>query len=231
MAKAPVAGRVKTRLCPPLRPAEAARLAGAALADTMAAALGSGAGRRVLALDGPPGPWVPEGIELMAQRSGSFGERLAGAVDDAWAACPCPVLVVGMDTPQVDGAQLDRAAGPLLSGRADAVLGPADDGGYWVIGCRRPVPGMFDGVPMSTDRTGAAQFDRLRALGLHCVGVDAARDVDTFEDAEVVARLAPDTRFAAMLHALARPVTVSSGTAGSGTAGSGTAGWDGRGAA
>jgi rSAM/selenodomain-associated transferase 1 len=215
MAKTPVAGRVKTRLCPPLHPVEAARLARAALADTMAAALGSRARRRVLSLDGPPGPWIPRGIDVMAQRVGSFGERLAGAVEDAWATAAYPVLVVGMDTPQVDAVELDRAAAPLLGGGVDAVLGPAEDGGYWVIGCRRPQPGMFDEVPMSTAWTGQAQFDRLAALGLRCTRVASARDVDTIEDAEAVAAGAPDTRFAAVLRALRPRVITRSAPGGS----------------
>ena len=79
MAKEPVAGRVKTRLCPPCSPEEAAGLAEAALADTLDAALRSGADRVVLALDGSPGPWCPADVTVVPQVEGSFDRRLAAA--------------------------------------------------------------------------------------------------------------------------------------------------------
>lgn len=205
MAKAPVAGRVKTRLCPPFTHHQAAALARAALLDTMEAVRASGARRRVLALQGRPGSWPRTGFDVVGQRPGDLGARLAGAVADAWDRAPLPVLVVGMDTPQMRGADLDRAAAPMLrSGRvggipSSSVLGPAEDGGYWAIGVRQPVPRMFDGVPMSTDHTGAAQLARLRALGISCTVVGSMRDVDEPDDALAVAALAPATRFAATL--------------------------------
>jgi len=218
MAKAPVAGAVKTRLCPPLDPHQAAALAMAALLDTVDAATASGARRIVLALAGAPGPWVPDGVDVIAQRAGDFGARLAGAIDDTWAWAPLPPVVVGMDTPQLSGQDLDRAAEPLLSTPgaarpvAGAVLGPAEDGGYWTVGVRRPVRGMFDGVTMSTSRTGADQLARLAALRVPCSVVHCLRDVDEFGDALVVAGLAPSTRFAAALHSMVEgaPVGVES---------------------
>ncbi len=221
MAKAPVAGSVKTRLCPPMTPDRAAALAEAALLDTLDAVIASAAGRAVLALDGAPGPWLPGTVEVMAQRTGEFGERLSGAIDDAWAGAALPVVVVGMDTPQMTGGDLDRVAEPLLSratatGCVGAVLGPADDGGYWAVGVRRPVPGMFDGVPMSTGRTGAAQLDRLTALGVACAVAHRMRDVDEIGDAVAVAALAPATRFATVLRCFVdgTPVPVATDRAG-----------------
>jgi rSAM/selenodomain-associated transferase 1 len=209
MAKEPVAGAVKTRLCPPLSPGQAAALARAALLDTMDAAQASRARHLVLALEGHPGDWCPSGFDVIAQRQGAFGVRLAGAIDDAWARVPLPVLVIGMDTPQIQGPDLDRAVEPMLGDPGPgvdppvAVLGPADDGGYWAIGVRRPVAGMFEGVPMSTDRTGAAQLARLADLGVSCQLIDGFRDVDEISDALVVADLAPLTRFAALVTPLA----------------------------
>jgi rSAM/selenodomain-associated transferase 1 len=204
MAKAPVSGSVKTRLCPPLTFDQAAALAEAALLDTIAAVSASGARRRVLAVEGRLATGVPLGFDVMAQRAGDFGSRLAGAVDDVWARDPLPVVVIGMDTPQLRGPDLDSAAEALLGDEPDgnrlsAVLGPAEDGGYWAIGTLRPVPGMFDGVPMSTERTGAAQLSRLRALGVACTVIGPQRDVDEIDDALAVAALAPTTRFAATL--------------------------------
>src|ERR1700739_3286033 len=97
MAKAPVAGRAKNRLCPPLSLEEGARVAEGAPADTLEAVARCGAGRRILALDGPPGDWIPSGFELIAQRGGSLDRRLAAA----WSDAAGPGLQIGMDTPQL----------------------------------------------------------------------------------------------------------------------------------
>lgn len=199
VAKAPLAGQSKTRLCPPLEPEQAATLAEAALADTLqAVAWTPGATRRVLVLDGAPGPWLPDGFAVVAQRGVGLRERLAHAVADVGE----PLLMVGMDTPQVTRAQLARALERLDDPAVDAVLGPTPDGGYWAIGLATADPAVFDGVPMSTERTGAAQRARLEELGLHTAALETLRDVDTFDDAIAVATLAPWTRFAATLELL-----------------------------
>ena len=195
MAKAPVAGRAKTRLCPPLSPAEAAAVAEAALADTLQAAAWTPAARRVVVLDGAPGAWLPPGFELMTQRGGTLAERLANAVTDVGE----PLLLLGMDTPQLTRALLCEALARLAEPQNDAVLGPTDDGGYWTIGLASADPRAFDGVPMSTTTTAARQRARLHELGLRTIDLPALRDVDTFEDAVAVAALAPWTRFAATL--------------------------------
>ncbi|HEV2820151.1 MAG TPA: DUF2064 domain-containing protein, partial [Solirubrobacteraceae bacterium] len=96
IAKAPVAGRVKTRLCPPCTPQQAAALAAAALSDTLAAVAATPTHRRVLVLEGERGDWVPEGFEVIPQRGDGLAERLA----DAFATIGEPTLLVGMDTPQ-----------------------------------------------------------------------------------------------------------------------------------
>jgi rSAM/selenodomain-associated transferase 1 len=185
IAKAPVPGRVKTRLCPPCTAAQAAVLARAALADTLAAVAATPASRRLLTLDGKPGPWLPDGFEVVPQPSGGLGDRLA----DAFTRAGGPAFLIGMDTPQVSPALLRHASRQLA--RADAVLGPAADGGYWGIGLRRPDPAVFAGVPMSTPRTGRAQRERLAALGLSVHDLPTLRDVDTFADASAVAALVP----------------------------------------
>ena len=196
IAKAPVAGRVKTRLCPPCTPAEAAALAEAALRDTLAAMARAGRGiRRAIVLDGAPGPWAGD-AEVIAQRGAGLDERLAHAFTDLG---PAPALIVGMDTPQLTGALLAETLAAL--DHHDAVLGPATDGGYWGIGLRHPDPRALLGVPMSAGHTLAAQRLRLSALGLHVAETTTLVDVDTIGDAAVVAAQAPDTRFA---HAFAR---------------------------
>jgi rSAM/selenodomain-associated transferase 1 len=197
IAKTPVPGRVKTRLCPPCSPDEAAGLAAAALADTLAAAsAATRASGRVLVLDGAAGDWVPPGFDVLAQRGDGLAERLAAAFADAGG----PSLLIGMDTPQVTPALLD--AGLAALDHADAVLGAADDGGYWAIGLRRPDPAVFRGVPMSTPRTGAVQRARLAALGLRTASLPRLRDVDTVADARAVAAVASAGRFTRAFAAL-----------------------------
>lgn len=199
MAKAPVAGRVKTRLTPPLCPEQAATVARAALEDTLeAVACSTLATRRVVVLDGEPDGWLPAGFELVAQRGDGLAQRLAGAFEDVGG----PALLVAMDTPQVSPELLDAGLAGLANG-ADAVFGPATDGGYWTIGLARSDPRVFDGVPMSRAHTGAAQRARLAALELGTHYLPLLRDVDTFEDAGLVAAAAPGGRFAAALRDLA----------------------------
>jgi glycosyltransferase A (GT-A) superfamily protein (DUF2064 family) len=191
LAKAPVPGRVKTRLCPPCRPEEAAAFAAAALADTLDVVAACSAERRVLALDGEPGGWLPEGFEVVAQVGGSFTDRLAAA----WTLIDGPCLQIGMDTPQVTPALLDHGLDAVTL-RAEAALGRANDGGWWAIGMRRAVPSVFAGVPMSTPETGALQALALRRHGLEPELLPELLDVDEFDDAGEVSALIPRSRTA-----------------------------------
>jgi rSAM/selenodomain-associated transferase 1 len=200
IAKAPVPGRVKTRLTPPCSPEQAARLASAALADTLAAVdRAAGGRRRVLVLDGPavalPAGGVPAGWEVLPQRGDGLAERLACAFADAGA----PALLVGMDTPQLTAQLLAAGLAALEDEGADAVLGAATDGGYWAIGLRVADARVFSGVPMSVETTGAAQRERLRGLGLRTAELPPLLDVDTIDAAREVAAIAPGSRFAAEL--------------------------------
>jgi uncharacterized protein len=201
IAKAPEPGRSKTRLCPPCTPEQAAALAEAALRDTLAAVAAAPARRRIVALDGAPGSWLPPGFELMAQWGEGLGERLGHALQAAGG----PALVVGMDTPQVTPDMLAFAGQTLARPGTDAVLGPALDGGYWAIGLSRPDPAVFEGVPMSTADTCREQRRRLRELRLRTAGLPPLRDVDEIGDARAVAGAWPGTRFADAFHRLGRP--------------------------
>ncbi|HEY2430978.1 MAG TPA: DUF2064 domain-containing protein [Acidimicrobiales bacterium] len=193
MAKAPVPGRVKTRLCPPYSYEEAADIAAAALADTLAAVAAGSATRKIIALEGRPGPWLPPGFEVIAQRGDGLDERLA----HAWVGAGGPGIQIGMDTPQVTAGELDQVlAAADAPGRA-AVLGHAADGGWWVIGWRRADPwAVFRGVPMSTPRTGAAQERRLRRLGFVVTSAPVQRDIDTAADLSDIAESHPGLRTA-----------------------------------
>lgn len=186
-AKEPRPGFAKTRLTPPCSPLQAAELAQAALTDTLAVVARAPARSRVVALRGTPGAWLPEGFVVVPQVPGPLDVRIAAALR----AGTGPVLLVGMDTPQltVDLLDCDFSA-------ADAYLGPAEDGGFWALGLAVPDPALVLGVPMSVSHTGAVLRQRLLAARLRVVDLAPLRDVDTWADAEAVAAQAPHTRFA-----------------------------------
>jgi rSAM/selenodomain-associated transferase 1 len=198
IAKQPIAGRAKTRLTPPCTPQQAAALADAALRDTLEAVARTPAARRVLVFEGDARPWRPPGFEVIAQRGAVFGERLQAAFDDV----AQPALLIGMDTPQVTSDQLGEALDALNDLGTDSVLGPTPDGGYWCVGFREPVAGAFTGVAMSTADTYVDQCRRFDELGVRVSTRPPLRDVDTIHDAEAVAAIAPDTRFASALRAM-----------------------------
>ncbi|MGW3345910.1 TIGR04282 family arsenosugar biosynthesis glycosyltransferase [Nonomuraea rubra] len=195
-------GRVKTRLSPPYSPDEAAALAEAALRDSVRAVAATAATQRVLALDGLPGRWLPPGFVVVPQRGEGLDERLAAAFADAHRLRPDPVVLIGMDTPQVTPALLGEAGRALE--QHDAVYGPAADGGFWLLGLRRPDPALLLGVPMSHPETGKHQLDRLERAGLDVHHLPELTDVDTAADAATVAADAPSSHFAATLRELGR---------------------------
>ncbi len=187
IAKEPVPGRVKTRLTPPCSPDEAAEIAEAALADTLRVVAATPARRRVLALAGRPGAWLPNGFDVVPQVSGTLDVRIAGVLAEVAG----PMVLVGMDTPHLTPELLlacDFDTRP-------AWLGPAEDGGFWALGLARPDPELVRGVPMSVPHTGAAQLERLEQAGLDVGLLPTLRDVDTWPDALAVAAAAPGTAF------------------------------------
>jgi uncharacterized protein len=205
MVKAPVPGRVKTRLCPPCTPEQAALVARAALADTLSTVDRCPAVRRVLVLHGEYP--APTGWDVVPQRGQGLGQRLAAAFADA-ARLPSVgesgqatgYLLVGMDTPQLTPALVGVLAAGL--GRADAALGPAVDGGWWGLALRDPAHAkVLEGVPMSTSDTGRLTADALRGLGLRVADGPRLRDVDTAADARAVAQVCRAGSFAAAVRA------------------------------
>lgn len=199
LAKAPLPGRAKTRLTPPFTPVEAAALAQAALADTLHAVARARVARRVLALSGKTGRWLPGGFDVVSQRGDGLDERIASAISDAYRVLPVPVVLIGMDTPQVTAGLLEQAAAPLSAAAADAAFGPAADGGFWLLGLRDPDPALIRGVPMSAPGTGLVQLRRLTSAGLTVHRAPELVDVDTAGTAASVAGRAPGSRFAATL--------------------------------
>ncbi|MEU1607002.1 TIGR04282 family arsenosugar biosynthesis glycosyltransferase [Micromonospora matsumotoense] len=196
LAKTPEPGRVKTRLCPPCTPVQAARVAAAALADTLDTVATATAGTRVLVVDGDhpaPGGWT-----RLAQRGGPLGDRLAHAFGDTRTAGTA-TLLIGMDTPQLTAAHLDDALELLCRPDGpDAVLGPADDGGWWTLGLREPGhASVLRAIPTSVASTRQLTLAALRHRGLRIHLLPRLRDVDTAADAHAVAASCPpDSRFA-----------------------------------
>lgn len=190
MAKECVPGRVKTRLHPPFSLEDAAKIAQASLDDTIAA-VGELDVRRVLCVQGVLEP-VP-GFEQIPQAGGGLDERIADIVDRING----PVLLIGMDTPQVDPELLRRVV-ETWPVDVDAWYGPAADGGFWLLGLRRtdelrPFIGdarrgdLVRGVGMSRDDTGAVQRARLTDAGLTVADLPELTDIDDIDSLRAVA--------------------------------------------
>ncbi|MFI6239613.1 DUF2064 domain-containing protein [Micromonospora sp. NPDC050795] len=204
VAKAPVPGQAKTRLCPPADPTQAARIAAASLLDTLAAVRATASTIPVLAHTGrfADAEYSAEltaalaGWHLLPQRGDTFADRLANAHADTAAAFPGrPVLQIGMDTPQIGPALLSAALDRLAE--HEAVFGPALDGGWWALGLRdsRYASALRE-VPMSTDDTGRRTLAALRGHGVRPAILPVQRDVDDWSAAMAVAADLPGTRFA-----------------------------------
>jgi rSAM/selenodomain-associated transferase 1 len=188
VAKAPVPGLAKTRLAAALGAAGAADVAAAALLDTLDAVAATPAAARVVALTGDidaarSAAELRErltGFTVIPQRGNGFGERLANAHHDAGEA-GYPVVQIGMDTPQVSATLLADCARRLL--HTDAVLGPAQDGGWWLLGLR-DVDGAdcLRTVPMSRSDTGARTLRALADRGLAVELATELTDVDVLDD-------------------------------------------------
>ncbi|MGH3605641.1 MAG: TIGR04282 family arsenosugar biosynthesis glycosyltransferase [Pseudonocardiaceae bacterium] len=213
LAKAPVPGKVKTRLCPPASPAQAARIAAAAFLDTVDAVLAVPDVTPVVALTGD----LTQAIEtealterlrattVLPQRGTTLGQRIAAAYADTAAAVgDRPVLQIGMDTPQVDAKLLSYCLELLDGDGVDAALGMAADGGWWILGVRRPeLAAVIADIPTSLPDTGQQTLAALRASGCRLAELPELSDVDTWQDAVAVAAEAPDGRFAAAVAAAA----------------------------
>jgi glycosyltransferase A (GT-A) superfamily protein (DUF2064 family) len=204
VAKAPVPGLAKTRLAADVGDRLAADIAAAALLDTLDAVAAAAVRSRVVALTGDVDAASGSAdltdrladFIVVAQRGADFAERLANAHADAARATGLPVLQIGMDTPQVTDELISHCARELML--ADAVLGLADDGGWWVLGVTEAQTAeCLRDVPMSRADTGAVTLRALRDTGLHVTLVETLTDVDTVADVPIVrSACASDSRFA-----------------------------------
>lgn len=179
-AKAPVAGRVKTRLIPVLGEAGAATLACAMLRDTVAQAIAAGLGVPELCASPAPGSddWrglLPSGVDATDQGDGDLGERLSRAAARGVAG-GAPVLLIGTDCPDLNAERLRDAAAMLET--HDAVIMPATDGGYVLLGLARYDPSLFAGIAWSTDTVARDTIARVEALGWSLHMGETLRDID-----------------------------------------------------
>lgn len=197
LAKEPLPGFAKTRLTPPLSPAQAAHVAAASLQDTLDAISRTPARRRVLAFAGDARAWTPPGWDAVPQPAGGLDERISAAFEAAGAGS---AVLVGMDTPQLQPHHLLR----FDPARHESALGLASDGGFWALGLReaRRAREVVVGVPMSRADTGTHQYARLQAAGLDVTLLDPLVDVDTVDDLAAVLAAAPLGRFRRVVSAL-----------------------------
>jgi glycosyltransferase A (GT-A) superfamily protein (DUF2064 family) len=202
VAKAPEPGRAKTRLAATVGDRVAAEIAAAALLDTLDAVAATPVAARVVALTGELDAAAGaadirrrlEPFTVIGQRGDDFADRLANAHADA--ADGQPVLQIGMDTPQVTDELLASCARRLL--RAQAVLGLACDGGWWVLGLQTPATAeCLRSVPMSQPDTGELTLKALRDNGIDVYPVEVLSDFDIVDDVAAVREACdPASRFA-----------------------------------
>lgn len=194
-AKAPIPGQVKTRLCPPLTPDEAATLHGSFVLDTLERTK-TAVHKLKLPLDrclacAPSSSLVffkimeeRQNVRLIDQVGADLGERMTRAFDAMFAEGYRRVLIVGTDVPSLPLDHYKQAL--TLIETHDVVLGPALDGGYYLIGLAHAAPELFDGIPWSTDKVLSLTREKAAGLGLKTALLPPWRDVDTVDDLQVL---------------------------------------------
>jgi len=186
MAKAPEAGQVKTRLCPPLSLEDAAQLYRCFLMDKITQVRGVPAAEPVLAY--APGAaadlfeLLAPGFRLLPQRGGDLTSRLVSVLEELIGAGFDATIVIDSDTPTLPPGLLEQAVTHMASGARDLVLGPSEDGGYYLIGQRRLHRALFEDMPWSTSVVLEETVRRAHTLGLAVLELEPWYDVDTGAD-------------------------------------------------
>ena len=187
VAKEPVPGKVKTRFIPQLSPADAAGLYRCSLRDRITEISALNGVDRAIA-------YTPEdardtftelsldGFELFAQRGKGLGERLNNIFQDNLARGYQAVSIVDSDSPDLPKSIINESFGLLLSKQAEVVLGPCHDGGYYLVGLRKPYPELFRNIPWSTKNVLSTTLEKARKMGLNVRLLSRWNDLDTFED-------------------------------------------------
>lgn len=194
-AKAPIPGQVKTRLCPPLTHDEAATLQGSFVLDTLERTKAA-----VIKLKLPFDRYLAcapsstlvffkileerQGVTLLDQEGEDLGSRMHHAFDTLFERGYQHVLIVGTDVPALPIGYYQQALGQLE--KHDLVLGPALDGGYYMIGLNKPTPTLFENMPWSTDRVLALTREKATSLGLRTALLPEWRDIDRLDDLQAI---------------------------------------------
>ncbi len=195
--RVPVPGRVKTRLAEALGPGAATEIYRVLLDHVLAEARATEL-PVTLALAEPSrvDNWhVPAGVRIEHQATGDLGKRMRSAFSGRFAAGAAAVVLVGSDVPAISADYMLQAVAALT--RVPVVLGPAADGGYWLMGQRAPELDLFSDVPWSSPDTLSATRARLSALGASHEELPVLRDLDTVADLHAIladSRLRGDLR-------------------------------------
>lgn len=185
-AKAPVPGEVKTRLCPPLTPDEAASLHGSMVMDIAEQSRGIRNFDRFLACTPSSDHGFFQtlaarfGVTLCEQVGDDLGQRMNHALSEVLGKGYRYALIVGTDIPAVSPSTYKNALSLLL--KNDVVLGPTHDGGYYLIGLKQPTPELFADIPWSTEHVCALTQAKAQTLGRTVGLLDTEHDIDTFAD-------------------------------------------------
>ena len=187
VAKAPVPGEVKTRLCPDLTIGEATNLYRCFIQDRIKE-IGNLTAMD-LAISYTPEDskqyftrFITAGFHLFPQRGKNLGERLSNIFEDKLADEYDAVSIIDSDTPDLPRSIVQQSFQLLMSNGVDAVFGPCDDGGYYLVGMRKPHPELFQDVPWSTDAVLDITLERAAKLGIRTKLLPGWNDLDTFED-------------------------------------------------
>jgi uncharacterized protein len=181
--KAPVPGKCKTRLCPPLSEHEATSLYRAFCEDVLAMAQKTAKDVRIVYDSSPDYPtphWTTPHYLFILQNGNDLGERLQNAFNQLFSAGYLRVVIIGSDTPTLS-PDIIKEAFELLN-LNEAVFGPAADGGYYLVGLSKPNPHLFQNIPWSTGQVMAVTQRRLGELKIPADYLPVQSDVDTEED-------------------------------------------------
>mgnify|MGYP001545534468 CR=1 FL=1 len=201
----PIPGEVKSRLAAGIGANAAAQVYGALLVPPLGVGRGSGARVVVSLAELPSGSWsLDQDVVVEVQRGDDLGERMADAFTRRFAEGERRVVIVGSDCPWLRGTHIAKASAKL--GGADVLLGPATDGGYWLVAQRPPGLAIFSDIPWSSPETLGDTRKRIRALGGTWLELEELVDIDTVDDLELVLSdpRTPETLRLRLLDALSR---------------------------
>ena len=199
VAKEPVAAQVKTRLCPQLSAAEAARIYTLFVQDMVEEMSGIStasvesphncrSGVKLALAYTPSGARaafesiLPAPVMLFPQQGTDLGQRLAHIFARLCREGYDQINIINSDSPDLPSSLISKAMALHEESRTDLVLGPCCDGGYYLVGLKKPIPELFEDIPWSTDQVLAKTLDRARTLGLAVSLLEPWYDIDTYQD-------------------------------------------------